>query len=433
MRALRPRPAHGIALACSLVFLAGHPESAPAQTPDLQAASNPREVLVEVRVHGNHTTPDAEVLQLAGLQLGRPLTSDEAAQVETRLKASGKFDDVVVRKRFRSIDDPTQVVLIIIVREHPVPDIGPPALRPIRKVTGNLMYLPVIDFTDGYGLTYGVRASLVDTPARKGRLSMPLTWGGTRRAALELDQPLGGSGRTRLVGAAALWQRENPHYRLDDNRREAWVGLAQALGPGLRGSVRGGFTRVTFGPLVERFSSLGADVTADTRRDPIFPRNAVTATLGWDAIDPERGRAVNRYRAEAHGYLGLVGQAVLSVRGLVARADGVLPLYERYLMGGASSLRGYRAGTYSGDAVMEATAEVRAPVSSPLGVGRSGFSVFADAGKVREFGGRFADAQTRIGGGVGWFVLASVFQLNVDVAWREGGGGRVHVTSGFQF
>ena len=41
------------------------------------------EVIVDVRVHGNHTTPDEEVLKLAGLSVGAPATDqriDDAAQ-----------------------------------------------------------------------------------------------------------------------------------------------------------------------------------------------------------------------------------------------------------------------------------------------------------------------------------------------------------------
>jgi hypothetical protein len=42
------------------------------------------EVLAEVRVHGNHSTPDAEIVSLEGLTLGAPLPPDAAAAVEQR-------------------------------------------------------------------------------------------------------------------------------------------------------------------------------------------------------------------------------------------------------------------------------------------------------------------------------------------------------------
>ena len=40
------------------------------------ASAQPSEVLGEVRVHGNHTTPDADVLSIAGLEVGTPVTDD---------------------------------------------------------------------------------------------------------------------------------------------------------------------------------------------------------------------------------------------------------------------------------------------------------------------------------------------------------------------
>jgi outer membrane protein assembly factor BamA len=69
-----------------------------------------------------------------------------------------------------------------------------------------------------------------------------------------------------------------------------------------------------------------------------------------------------------------------------------------------------------------------------MSVAHYGVTAFADAGTVADRGTRLADARVRTGYGAGVFVLATVFQLKVDVGVRgEGGGVRVHVTSGFQF
>ena len=40
----------------------------------LAAPAAAQEIVGEVRVHGNHTTPDADVLSLAGLSVGSPVT-----------------------------------------------------------------------------------------------------------------------------------------------------------------------------------------------------------------------------------------------------------------------------------------------------------------------------------------------------------------------
>jgi hemolysin activation/secretion protein len=98
-----------------------------------------------------------------------------------------------------------------------------------------------------------------------------------------------------------------------------------------------------------------------------------------------------------------------------------------------ASLRGYRAGFAAGDNLAAASAELRIPLTSPLGIGRAGVSVFADAGTVYPYGNRLEDAVFSRGYGAGVFFSATVFKLNVDVAKRESGGGRVHVSSGFRF
>ena len=80
---------------------------APGLWPQAQAPS--REVIAEVRVHGNHVSPDEEIIKLSGVTIGEPFGPTTIADVTGRLKSSGKFDDVQVLKRFASIEDPTRI------------------------------------------------------------------------------------------------------------------------------------------------------------------------------------------------------------------------------------------------------------------------------------------------------------------------------------
>ena len=96
-------------------------------------------------------------------------------------------------------------------------------------------------------------------------------------------------------------------------------------------------------------------------------------------------------------------------------------------------MRGYEAGRESGDNLMAASAELRVPLNSPLKISRAGISLFVDRGRVWDHGARASDSPWRTGGGVGFFFLASLFQVNADVAVRDGGGVRVHVSTGLQF
>lgn len=414
---------------------AAFPQEPERQSPSTPAA--PPDILSEVRVHGNHSTPDADVLKIAGLTLGQALSVADLAAVEKRLRASGRFEDVEVRRRSRSLSGGGEVALILIVREHPLPaealEGTPAPLRPFHRLFASGMFLPVLRYNDGYGFTYGARVTFVDTLGRGSRVSVPLTWGGTRSATVEMERPVSRGPVDRLTASASLWSRTNPFFERDEDRREVRLGASRTIAGALRVGVQAGYGNVSFGNLDERFGVYGAHVAVDTRHDPVFPRDAVYAEAGWTALRPSVSAPVNRYRAEVRAYKGVIRQAVLSVRWQYAGADGSLPAYERSLLGGATSLRGYRTGKYSGDNLMAGSLELRVPLSSPLGISRAGFTVFTDIGTVWDHGTRLDDARVRRGVGGGLFLLASVFQLNLDVAVSQGSGARVHLSTGLQF
>jgi outer membrane protein assembly factor BamA len=409
------------------------------------------EVLADVRVHGNHSTPDADVIALSGVTLGAPLPADAVETVRTRLRGSGRFTSVEVRKRYQSLTDTSAVVLVLLVSEParamdlPTLPITARVISPMSRFRDGFMFMPILSYADGYGFTYGARATFADVLGKRGRLTMPLTWGGVRRAAVEGEKRFTRGPFSRVEATASLSQRENPHYRLDDRRNELTLRAERELMRGLRIGGGFGWTDVSFGgparagelapafDLDDRFVTLGADVTVDTRVDPTYPRNAVYATARWEQLRFDGGSTIGRMRTEARGYLGLFGQSVLSLRARYLRADAPLPAYEQWLLGGASTLRGYRAGSYAGDTLLATSAEVRMPFTSPLKMGKSGVSVFLDSGAVAPHGARLRDQRMRSGAGVGLFFIATVFQLNLDIAKGFDGGTRVHLMTGFSF
>jgi len=407
-----------------------------AGTAAAQAAVTPADTLAEIRIHGNHTTPDEEVVRLAGLTIGQPVDDAAIEAAATRLRKSKRFEEVEIRKRYRSLEPGGDVALVIVVREHPLPDEampGPAALKPFRHLWASGMFLPILSYSDGYGFTYGARFSFVDTLGRGSRISVPLSWGGTKRAAVELERTLSRGPFDRIFGGAAVSERTNPFYELDEDRRDVWVEASRQLPVHMRAAGHAGYGFVTFGALEEHVVTYGADLSVDTRMDPVFPRNAVFASVGWERLDPTQSAAVNRFKADARAYRGLVGQSVLSLRVQYAGADGAQPSYARNLLGGASNLRGYEAGSYSGDNLLGATIEIRIPITSPMGIARAGVSVFGDTGTVWDHGQKLSESNFRAGGGAGVFLLASLFQMSLDVGFREGGGARVHFTTGLQF
>lgn len=400
-----------------------------------QAAPDPRArpaAIADIRIHGNHTTADQEVLRLAGIAVGDPAAPDVDASVKARLDRSGRFERVEVRKRYRSLDTTGDVALVILVVEHPgVDPAGGAPPNPLRRTLGGAMLLPILDYTDGYGFTYGVRATYAD-PIPHSRLSLPLTLGATKQAAVEVETRLSRGPISRIEATAAIRSRDNPHFDVGDRRSLLTVRAERTLLPSVRIGASGGWTDVSFGGLDARFPSFGFDATLDTRHDPDLPWNAVYARAEW-LQQRFSDATVGRWRLDTRGFLGLFRGAVLAIRGVREIPDGALPPYEQPLLGGAGSLRGYRAGFAAGDNFAAVSAELRIPLTSPVGIGRAGLSLFVDAGTVYPHGSRLADADFSTGYGAGVFFSATVFKLNVDVSRRESGGGRVHVSSGFRF
>jgi outer membrane protein assembly factor BamA len=408
-------------------------------SPVQAALPQPSEVIAEIQVHGNHVTADADVIALAGIAIGAPFTADTIAQAREKLKASGKFEDVDLLKRYASIADPSKITVVIIVNEGAVrvdfekgPDGEDIAVVRRRSGLGRLMFLPILDAEDGYGLTYGVTASLADVLGKRSRLSFPLSWGGTRRAGAEIEKNFVSGPLTRVEIGGAIQRRTNPAFQEHDERRRVWARAERALGY-VRLGATGGWERVSFGPLDDDLKTIGGDVTFDTRIDPAYPRNAVLATAAWERVSFDGGGTLHRTRLDGRGYLGLIKQAVLAVRVMREGANAAQPAYLAPLLGGWSNLRGFEAGAFVGDIVVAGSAELLVPLSSPLSVGRLGVSVFVDTGVAYNYGQRLKDQvrQTGIGGSV--WMSATVFRLSLSVAHGRGAGTRVNFGGGLTF
>jgi hypothetical protein len=419
----------------ALLFALAGVAAQPGQAPAAQR-------LVEVVVHGNHTTPDADVLAIAGLVIGAPLAADAVAAATKRLEAADRFAAVDIRKRYRSIDHLDDVVLVILIDERPKPMElpAPPVLKPFRTLRDGLMFLPIVSFADGYGLSYGAQFTFADVLGRRSRIGVPLTWGAERRAAVEAERRFGRGPATRVEAGAGIVRREHPFFDVPDRRGEVWARAERALPLALRvgGGIR--WSDIAFGtastPALrssERMTASGLDLTLDTRIDPTFPRNAVHARAAWEHLDFASGPSRRRTTLDGRGYVGLVGSSVLAVRAMHGRADGPLPPFEQWLLGGPSSVRGFRTGSFVGDRVAAGSLELRIPFSSPLRVGKTGVAVFVDRGGVWRHDQRAADADWRQGYGAGVFAIATVFQFRLDVAHGQGRGTRAHVSAGLSF
>ena len=430
---------------------AGLPASALAaavQAPDTH------ETVAAIQVQGNTATPDEEVRRLADVRVGMPFDDHTADAVATRLRAGKRFVSVEVRKRFTSLADPSQITLVIIVDEGPVKIVmtGDPdsPTRVVRKRLPNILVLPILGREDGYGFTYGARLTLPDPHwmGKRSRIMFPLSWGGTKQAAIELEKRLDGGIIDRVTTGASISRRANLAFDQDEDRARLFVRGEHEFSRILRLGAGPSWQRASFEGVADQFAQVSADATLDTRVDPILARNAVYARASWDYFafgngarsTPTQPGGYAGYQGSAHrttvegrGYLGIIGQAVLEGRVLRQDSDRPLPPYLQPQLGGLTTLRGFRTGSFVGDTLVAMSGELVLPLTSPLKIGRFGVSAFADRGVVYANGERFSDQTLLEGYGGGVWFAAAFLRLNIAVAHGRGASTRVHAGGNVTF
>jgi outer membrane protein assembly factor BamA len=396
----------------------------------------PAEIIADVRVHGNAAIAEEEVLRLADIRVGAPFEADTTAIVEKRLRASDKFRNVEVLKRFASIADTSQIVVVIVVDEGDVKiewDQDAGTARTVRRRGLPVMFLPVLNVEDGYGWTYGVRFALPNVAGTRSRLAMPLTWGGDKRAAVQLEKDFERGPIDRLTTGVSVSRRKHPFYEQDDDRLRLAARVERDLVPQLRAGATLGTERVQFLTDDTRFLQTGADVVFDTRLDPVLARNAVYARASWDRFALSGADAYRQYSVDLRGYAGFIGQSVVVGRAYRTASDQPLPPFLQPILGGMENLRGFKAGTAVGDTLVAGSVEVRMPITSPLNIAKLGVSAFADIAAIYDQGARLSDQRFSKGIGGSVWVTAAFFRLNLAVAHGVGGSTRVHFGTSFSY
>jgi outer membrane protein assembly factor BamA len=397
----------------------------------------PTEVLAQIQVRGNVVTSDMDVTRLAGLEIGMPVAPDIVAVVTARLRATKRFDSVEVLKRYASLSDPTQIVIVILVDEGPVSiqQTGDPdhPIRVARRRWPNLLVLPVLYWEDGYGVTYGARLTHTESMGRDSRLSIPATWGGEKRIGVELEKRFADGWLTRIETGGELTRRTNPLFNADDDRAGLWFRAERQLTPSLRVRALTGWQDVSFRATTDRVANVGGEVILDTRLDPFLARDAVFLRAKESRLGFQHGDSVNQTELEGHGYLGLVRQTILVASASAEIANGRLPDYLKPLLGGPSSVRGFKTGTTAGDSLLAGSLELRVPLTSPLSFGKLGVSAFMDAGTVYNDGQELANQPWLRGvGGSVWFTAAFI-RISVAVAHGIGASTRAHAQGTLTF
>ncbi|MBP7776463.1 MAG: FtsQ-type POTRA domain-containing protein [Acidobacteria bacterium] len=395
------------------------------------AQTAPAPPIVEIRVHGNHSTPNEEIVALSGLEVGQPSSDAVLDAARAKVEASGRFESVTVRRLERSIDVPDDFMVLIEVQERA--GVSPENLTPgwVSRLASEGLWVPVLRYDEGYGATYGLQAALDGALGGTSQLAVPATWGGERRIGIEGTRSFGSPIVSRLQAGADLTRREHPAFDLVEERTHVFGRVERAVTPSTRLGVEAAHDRVRFAGARDDVNRVVADLMVDTRLDPAFPRNAVWGRASIERLDVVTGLR-RRARVDASAALGLPFKAALTVRGFLSSVDGALPRYEQTMIGGGLATRGYRRGYRVGDNAAGGSLTLARPFGSPLDIVRHGVRTFVDWGAAYDAGTKVGDAQFDRGAGVGWFANLMAVNAYVDVG-RGNGEWRVHVRFGTGF
>jgi outer membrane protein assembly factor BamA len=397
-----------------------------------------QEVIAAVQVHGNTLTADVDIIRTSGLTVGTVFSDSLLSDAEGRLRSAGRFDDVEVLKRYASISDPTQILVLIRVDEGPVriesPRVPGPGGVPtvVRRRKVNVMFAPILDAEDGYGVTYGALFSIAGHRNATQRAIIPVSWGGDKRAALEFHKELPSRLVPRIRTGVLVQRRTHPFFDSDADRKRVWARAEWPFGRGIRVASEMAWQSSVLMDDEQRTKSIGAELTVDTRVDPVLPHHALylRAAVGGLGFTET---TVLKSELDATGYLGIFRGTVLAVRLLREDMSEPVPADFKSILGGSRNLRGFRAGDSIGDTLLAGSAEIRIPLTSPFGAAKFGSSVFIDAGTVYDKGQRLHEQKLKKGIGAGFWATAPLFHVNVMVAHGVGATTRVHFRAGLTF
>ena len=252
--------------------------------------------IVEIRVHGNHTTPDAEVLRLAGVAPGQPFSS-----IAGRRGGGTPAAERPVQERGGPQALPVDRGSQRDRARHPRRGAGrrsadEPSPGPAAPAQG------AHDVAAGAGVRGRVRPHLRRACQLRGRARPPDAAVGAADVGRRAAGVRGGRAPLHARPVSRASSADAAGSRGASTRRSTWAtaGPAPACAPSARWRPGCALARAarasptcSSATIDDRLRSAGVDATLDTRRDPAFPRNAVYASAAVERLwfDQRRGQA----------------------------------------------------------------------------------------------------------------------------------------------
>jgi len=370
-----------------------------------QAPAEEIEYIEKIVVAGNKKLDEKAILERSGLRTGDIITPEGLKDAEERLGGWWRLKSAAIEKRYRSLTEQSGVTLIIRVEE--------------KRVLDDIFIGPALEHTAEYGTGYGVRIR------ERGRLHHNEVL--TITARFGSDQKYGLADEISfsfipLVHGMRLGYHHvrytQPFYDIPIRGDLFTIGFFHTWRKSTFAFdiLRDNISQDNFPD--EKWLKFRLSAMWELGDDDIFPRNGILARLAFLGAQRDgNGKNYVRFSADLREYKEIHNRWVLAFKQILDFSNQALPIYEKPILGGPLTLRGYPVASYIGDNQVLISMESRHPLSRRHSMFRYGIYGFLDGGAVYDHGTGLEQARFHWGTGIGGYFHVFSFDLRADAGW----------------